>query len=202
MTLTALSTALAVLMTPILTALLAGSRVDVAAGGLLLSTVQVVIAPVAAGALLKWRFPRAVDRVLPMAPLVAIAAISLIVGSVIGGGRERIIEAGPRLVLAVVSLHTLGFLLGYLAGRLALRREVRRGRWRSRSGCRTRGSAWCSPNRTSPTRWWRSQRHRQRLPFPGREPGRGVVAAPGGGAMNRTTRCPPAANRAGCMTDL
>ena len=123
-TLTALSTALAVLMTPVLTALLAGSRVDVPAAGLLLSTVQVVIVPVTAGALLKWRFPRAVDRVLPVAPLVAIVAISLIVGSVVGGGRERIIEAGLRLVLAVVSLHSLGFLLGYLAGRLALRREV------------------------------------------------------------------------------
>ena len=76
-TLTALSTLLAVVMTPVLTALLAGSRIDVPAGGLLLSTVQVVILPVAAGAMLKWRFPRAIDRVLPIAPLVAIAAITL-----------------------------------------------------------------------------------------------------------------------------
>lgn len=123
-TLTALSTVLAVVLTPLLTALLAGSRVDVPVGGLLLDTVQVVLLPVTAGAALKWRFPRAVDRVLPVAPLVAVAAISLIVGSVVGGGRERIIEAGPRLVLAVASLHAVGFLLGYLAGRLALRREV------------------------------------------------------------------------------
>ena len=123
-TLTALSTMLAVLMTPALTALLAGSRVDVPAAGLLLSTVQVVILPVAAGALLKWRFPRAIAVVLPVAPLVAVVAIALIVGSVIGGGRDQIIEAGPRLVLAVISLHTLGFLFGYLAGRLAFGREV------------------------------------------------------------------------------
>ena len=123
-TLTALSTMLAVLMTPVLTALLAGSRIDVPAGGLLLSTVQVVILPVAAGALLKWRFPRAIDRVLPIAPLVAIVAITLIVASVIGAGRERIIDAGSRLVLAVITLHSLGFLFGYLAGRLALGREV------------------------------------------------------------------------------
>ena len=123
-TLTTLSTMLAVLMTPVLTALLAGSRIDVPAGGLLLSTVQVVILPVAAGALLKWRFPRAIDRVLPIAPLVAIVAITLIVASVIGAGRERIIDAGPRLVLAVITLHTLGFLFGYLAGRLALGGEV------------------------------------------------------------------------------
>ena len=123
-TLTALSTMLAVVMTPALTALLAGSRVEVPFGGLLLGTVQVVVLPVAAGAMLKWRFPRAVARVLPAAPLVAVAAISLIVASVIGGGRERIVEAGPRLALAVVSLHALGFLLGYAAGRLALGREV------------------------------------------------------------------------------
>ena len=123
-TLTALSTVLAVVMTPVLTAALAGSRLDVPAGGLLLSTVQVVIVPIATGALLKWRFPRAVATVLPAAPLVAIVAIALIVASVIAGGRDQIIEAGPRLVLAVISLHTLGFVLGYLAGRVAMQGEI------------------------------------------------------------------------------
>ncbi len=123
-TLTALSTVLAVVMTPVLTAALAGSRLDVPAGGLLLSTVQVVIVPVATGALLKWRFPRAVATILPAAPLVATVAITLIVASVIAGGRDQIIEAGPRLVLAVISLHTLGFVVGYLAGRVAMRGEI------------------------------------------------------------------------------
>ena len=123
-TLTTLSTILAVVMTPLLTAALAGSRIDVPAGGLLLSTVQVVIIPVATGALLKWRFPRAVATALPIAPLVAILAITLIVASVIAGGRDQIIAAGPRLVLAVISLHTLGFVVGYLAGRVAMRGEL------------------------------------------------------------------------------
>ena len=57
-TMTTASTLLAVLMTPTLTALLAGSRIDVPAGGLLLDTVQVVVLPVVAGAVLKARFPR------------------------------------------------------------------------------------------------------------------------------------------------
>ena len=123
-TLTALSTMLAVVMTPILTELLAGNRVDVPAGGLLLSTVQVVILPVSAGALLKWCFPRATDAILPLAPLVAIIAITMIVASVVGDGRDQIIESGPRLVLAVVTLHTLGFLVGYAAGKSVLKHEV------------------------------------------------------------------------------
>ena len=54
---TAVSTIAAVLMTPVLTEILAGSRVDVPAAGLLLDTVKVVLVPIALGALLRWRFP-------------------------------------------------------------------------------------------------------------------------------------------------
>ena len=123
-TMTAVSTLLAVLMTPFLTAALAGQRVDVPTGDLLLDTVQVVILPVVAGALIKWRFPAASRRIQPAAPLVAVIAITLIVGSVIGAGRQQVIEAGVRLLLAVFCLHVGGFTLGYLAGKLFLRREL------------------------------------------------------------------------------
>ena len=123
-TMTALSTLLAALMTPTLTELLAGSRVDVSAGGLLLSTLQVVILPVVSGALIKWQFPRAIEVVLPIAPLVAMVAITLIVASIIGAGRAQILEAWPRLVLAVFSLHVFGFLVGYAAGKGLLGSEI------------------------------------------------------------------------------
>ena len=123
-TMTTVSTLLAVLLTPALTAALAGRRVDVPTGDLLLDTVQVVILPVAAGALLKWRFPAASRRIQPVAPLVAVIAITLIVGSVIGAGRQQVFEAGVRLLLAVFCLHLGGFTLGYLAARLLLGREL------------------------------------------------------------------------------
>ena len=123
-TMTVASTLLAVLMTPSLTAALAGRRVDVPTGDLLLDTVQVVIVPVMAGAILKWRFPATSSRVLPVAPLIAVVAITLIVGSIIGGGRQQVIDAGLRVVLAIFCFHAGGFLLGYLAGRLVLRREI------------------------------------------------------------------------------
>ena len=122
-TMTAASTLLAALMTPLLTETLAGSRVDVPVTGLLLDTVQVVVLPVVAGVVLRGRFPLASARVLPIAPLVAVIAITLIVASVIGAGRAQVLEAGPRLVAAVFCLHVGGFLLGYLAGRVLLRRE-------------------------------------------------------------------------------
>lgn len=118
-TMTAISTLAAVVATPALTALLAGSRIDVPAGGLLLSTVQVVVLPIVAGLLLQQHFPRVTRAILPVAPLAAVAMIVLIVASIIGAGGDEIIRAGPRLLLAVFLLHSGGFLLGYLASRAA-----------------------------------------------------------------------------------
>jgi BASS family bile acid:Na+ symporter len=122
-TMTAGSTLLAVIMTPTLTAALAGQRIHVPTTDLLLDTVQVVIVPVVAGAFLKWRFPNASRQILPVAPLVAVIAITLIVGSVIGSGRDQVIEAGFRLLAAVFCLHVGGFILGYVAGRLLIGTE-------------------------------------------------------------------------------
>ena len=123
-TLTALSTLLAVVMTPTLTELLAGSRVAVPAAGLLLSTVQVVILPVVLGVSLNRYLPTLTRAVLPVAPLIAVLTIVLIVASIIGAGKQQILEAGPRLLLAVLTLHVGGFFFGYVAGRVILRHEI------------------------------------------------------------------------------
>lgn len=117
-TMTACSTLLAAIMTPSLTFLLASSRIDVPAGGLLLSTVQVVILPIIIGVLLQRYAPAVTRRVLPAAPLLAVVLITLIVASIIGAGRTDILQAGPRLIVAVFALHAGGFLLGYLLSRI------------------------------------------------------------------------------------
>lgn len=91
---------------------------------LFLDTVQVVILPVMGGALLKWRFPRLIEPILPVAPLVAVVTITLIVASVIGAERDQLVEAGPRLLLAVFCLHAFGFLVGYAAGKGLLDHEI------------------------------------------------------------------------------
>lgn len=123
-TMTALSTLLAVIMTPFLTSWLAGSRVPVDTAGLLLSTLQVVILPVAAGIALHHFAPRVTERVLPFAPLVAILVIALIVGSIIGAGKDTILNSGLRLLSAVFCLHVLGFLAGYAASRLLSKNRI------------------------------------------------------------------------------
>ncbi len=123
-TMTAVSTLLAVVMTPLLTALLAGRRVEVNAWGLLMSTFQVVILPVAAGLFMNRFLPGVTRIILPAAPFSAVLFITLIVSSIVGAGREAILECGPRLIGAVFSLHVFGFLLGYLLSFRISRNEI------------------------------------------------------------------------------
>ena len=123
-TMTAISTILAAVMTPALTASLAGSRVDVPALGLLASTVQVVILPIVAGVTLTRFAPRVTARLLPVAPLAAVITIALVVGSILGAGRADVLTAGPRLLAAIVGLHAGGFAVGYGVTRISGRDAV------------------------------------------------------------------------------
>jgi len=115
---TAVSTLAAVIMTPFLTQLLAGSRVPVDALGLLWSTLQVVILPVLAGVAINRFFPRVVRPVLPVAPLVSALTVALICASIIGQSATAIRASAGVLLLAVFLLHAGGFGLGYGLARL------------------------------------------------------------------------------------
>ena len=112
------STLGAIVMTPLLTKWLAGQYVPVNALGMFLSTLQVVLAPVAIGVTLNRFFPRFVKFVMPASPLVSVLAITLICASIIGSSAEQLKQSGGKLILAVFLLHTGGFFLGYFASRL------------------------------------------------------------------------------------
>ncbi len=112
-TMTSITTMLAIALTPLFTTILAGNRIDVPAFGLFLSTVQVILLPVTAGVLMNRYLPRFTKAVMPAMPVVAVIFITLIVASIIGAGRDHILEAGWKLIAAVFSLHAGGFLMGY-----------------------------------------------------------------------------------------
>lgn len=115
---TTISTFAAIGMTPLLTKMLAGTLVPVDAWGLFLSTVQVVLLPVAAGLLLNRVAPRGVAFVLPVAPLVSVVAIVLICAAIIAQSSEALMASAAPLVGCVLTLHLAGFALGHLFGRV------------------------------------------------------------------------------------
>jgi len=115
---TAVSTLLAIALTPLLTTWLIGDKIAVSAFQLFLGTLKVVLVPVLLGVLLNRYLPKITRKILPVAPLIAVIAIVLIVASIIGQGRDEILLSGVRLMGAVFSLHLLGFVIGYFMSRL------------------------------------------------------------------------------------
>jgi BASS family bile acid:Na+ symporter len=120
---TAISTLAAIFMTPLLTDFLVGSRLDVDAWKLFIGTVKVVLVPILLGVGLNTFFHKTTEKLLPVAPPIAVIIIALIVGSIIGQGKAEILASGPNLFIAIGLLHLIGFVLGYCISKLLLKDE-------------------------------------------------------------------------------
>lgn len=120
---TATSTVLSVFMTPLLTLFLIGKGVEASAGGLFFDTFQVVILPVALGVLLNFYLPEISKKIQTVSPLVAVLLITMIVSSILGASRDKILQSAGILIIAVVSLHASGFFFGYLLSWLLIKKQ-------------------------------------------------------------------------------
>jgi len=110
---TAISTTLAVVLTPLLTKFYVGERVPVDALGLLQTILIIVILPVAAGTAINHFFGRAAKRIAAVSPFISVLFIILIVGYILSINRDSILENWRTLVAATLLLHVGGFGLGY-----------------------------------------------------------------------------------------
>lgn len=117
-TISAASTFVGVIATPLLTRLYVSTDIAVDVAGLLVSIVQIVAVPVLLGLAVNHFMHRAVRFVEPVLPVVSIVAILLIIGAVVSGTRASIASVGPMVMLAVVLHNGIGLLGGYWGGRL------------------------------------------------------------------------------------
>jgi BASS family bile acid:Na+ symporter len=121
-TMTAVSTILAIVMTPMLSTFIIGQYVPVDAIGLLLNVLQIVLIPVSIGVLLNTKFPHSVKKLGQTGPVVSTWAIIFISGAIIApaatSSREILIEYVGVLLLASALLHSFGFGLGYVLARI------------------------------------------------------------------------------------
>ncbi len=115
---TVCSTLAAVILTPVLTQLFAGTLVPVDTWMLFKQTLQVVILPVVLGVFLNRWVPQLVQRVMPVAPLLSVLGVCVICAVVFAANAETILTHGGALILAVALLHGGGFLIGYQFARI------------------------------------------------------------------------------------
>ena len=115
---TACTTIMAPVVTPLLVLLFAGQTVDVDVLEMFLSIVQVVLVPIAAGFLINYFFEKVAAACASVLPLVSVVGISLIIMAVVAANQAKLLTVGPLIILVVMLHNVLGYALGYLVGRV------------------------------------------------------------------------------------
>lgn len=117
-TLTAISTLLAVILTPALTAELVSKSINVPALDMLLSIVYMVVVPVSAGVLLNHVAGKILKPVRIVFPLVSVIAIVFIITIIVSLNADHVHQIGSAVLIAVILHNSAGLFLGYFSSRL------------------------------------------------------------------------------------
>ena len=119
---TAFSTILAIIMTPLLTQLLAGQMVPVDGWGILLNVIEVVLLPVALGVFIKYKYPNIVKKMGQTGPVISTWAIVFISGGIIAPavleGKEILVQNMDKVFISTFLLHSMAFVAGYFVAKL------------------------------------------------------------------------------------
>ena len=115
---TAVSTLLAPIVTPLLTLVFAGQSIDVEPVAMFISIVKVVLLPIGLGVIINMTLHKLTAKIVEILPIVSVVAIVAIVASVVSSNSARILSTG-LIIFAIVILHnSLGYLFGYLIAKL------------------------------------------------------------------------------------
>ena len=117
-TLTAVSTVLAILATPLLTELWVGASVAVDVPGMVVSIFRIVLLPVALGVAVNTWLGERIEPLRRVFPLVSVLAIVLVIAIVVALSAERLAELSGLLLLAIALHNVSGLALGYGAASL------------------------------------------------------------------------------------
>ena len=116
--LTSLSTILAVVLTPAITYFIADTAIDVPEARMLGPVLTIVIFPVALGITLKHYYAYRIKTIETYLPLIAVCAIVLIIAIITALNAEQFSRLGTLLLLAVALHNATGLLIGYLSARM------------------------------------------------------------------------------------
>ena len=117
-TMTAFSTLISPVTTPLAMKLLAGQIVAIPFGPMAIEIVKMVVVPVVAGLLINRFFPRLATKLGRFLPMVSMLCICLIIAVTIGMSRDKLLSVGFALFGASVCHNAAGYLLGYYGARL------------------------------------------------------------------------------------
>ena len=117
-TLTSISTILAVIFTPFLTWLYVGQKVPVDIIAMMISIFIIIIIPVTLGILINKYFGSSLEKVKRTLPLISVIAIIIIIGIIVARNQPHLPALAIPVIIAVMLHNGLGLLFGYLLPKL------------------------------------------------------------------------------------
>lgn len=117
-TISALSTVVGVVATPLLARLYIDASISVDMLGMLLGILQIVILPIGLGVLVHRTADPLVKKIEPWLPLLSMLAIILLISAIVAGSQKHIASMGPVVILAIILHNGIGLLGGYWGARL------------------------------------------------------------------------------------
>lgn len=112
-TMTACSTVLGIILTPLLIKILGGAILEVDAWAMLISVFKIVLVPVAAGFAIRAWLKERLTGVLAVFPAFSVLVIVLIIATIIALSRENLPEVIGILGVLIIAHNVLGMATGY-----------------------------------------------------------------------------------------
>jgi len=117
-TMTACSTLLSPVMTPLMMKLLAGQFVPVDFWQMMQSILYMIVLPIAAGLVVNRLLHGRGQWIKKSLPLVSMGGIALIIAIITSLSRDQLLAVAPALILVVAIHNGVGYMLGYGGARL------------------------------------------------------------------------------------
>ncbi len=125
-TMTACSTLMAPLMTPLAMQLLAGRFIEIEFVAMMIAVIELVILPVGAGLVLNRLLAHRRDLLNRILPGMSMAGICFILAIIAAGSREELLRSGAVLLGAALLHNVAGYVFGYFAAGLCKLKETDR----------------------------------------------------------------------------
>lgn len=111
--LTAVSTLLAVILTPLITLLYVDQSIAVQVENMMKSLLYIVILPVLSGILVNSYFNKRIDKIKVFLPTLSVIFIIFIIGVIVAKNNNKLLELGLLLFCAVTLHNLFGLIAGY-----------------------------------------------------------------------------------------
>jgi BASS family bile acid:Na+ symporter len=117
-TIAALSTLVAPIMTPFLMKILAGQLVQIDFFAMMLHVTQIIILPIVVGLIINKLIRNGMKWLQTAMPILSMLGVLMVLIVIVSAGRDNLLNIGPLLFVASIIHHSTGYLLGYWSGRL------------------------------------------------------------------------------------